>query len=154
VEPAFQRVISIDVRRQPIEQVIEEIRRKTGAKILVDPRLDLKITITLRDLPWRDIIHVLAKLYKLEIQEKDGAYSVAGKPKTNIQFVDADLPTALLLLAQKSGKNVIIAPEVTGKINLHLKDVSYHDALKVIARNAGHKLSSESNKTVSIKNRR
>jgi type IV pilus assembly protein PilQ len=49
-----------------------------------------------------------------------------------VQFKDADLKEALLLLAAQTGANVTILPDVTGKITVSLADVTLEDALNAI----------------------
>ncbi|MDF1664494.1 MAG: hypothetical protein P1V97_22215 [Planctomycetota bacterium] len=149
--PRFKRVISIDVVDTLLSEVIADIREQTGAEIYVDPRVDRKITMTLRDLPWRDIVRVIARVYKLELKVKSkDKFVFYSKPKTNIEFADANLRTALLMLAKKSGQNIIIAPEVQGKVSARLEQVSAADALRALAKNAGHEVVSADVKTSSI----
>lgn len=149
--PRYKRVISIDVVDTLLSEVIADIREQTGAEILVDPRVDRKITLTLRDLPWRDIVRVIARVYNLELKVKSkDKFVFYSRPKTNIEFADANLRTALLMLAKKSGQNIIIAPEVQGKVSARLEQVSAADALRALAKNAGHEVVSGSPETSSI----
>jgi type II secretory pathway component GspD/PulD (secretin) len=143
VEPKYRTEISIDAENLPIHDVLAEIREKTGAAVFADPRVKVKVTLALRDLPWRSIVQVIAALYKLEMKERDGRLLFSAPPRTSMEFVDADLQTTLLLLAKKSGKNIIIAPEVQGRVNARLKGVRPEDALKAIARNAGYEVVGE-----------
>lgn len=149
--PRYQRVISVDVVDTLLSEVIAEIREKTGAEIYVDPRVDRKITITLRDLPWRDIVRVIARIYKLELEVKErDKFVFHSRPKTSIEFADANLRTALLMLAKKSGQNIIIAPEVKGKVSARLEQVSPSDALRALAKNAGYEVVSANKKGSAI----
>lgn len=149
--PRFNQVISVDVVDTLLSEVIADICEKTGAEILVDPKVDRKISVTLRDLPWRDVVRVIARLYKLELKVKSkDKFVFFSRPKTNIEFADANLRTALLMLAKKSGQNIIIAPEVQGKVSARLKQVSAADALQAIAKNAGHEVVSSNSNTSAI----
>ena len=149
--PKYQRVISVDVVDTLLSEVMAEIREKTGAEIYVDPRVDRKITITLRDLPWRDIVRVIARIYKLELKIKErDKFVFHSRPKTSIEFADANLRTALLMLAKKSGQNIIIAPEVKGKVSARLEQVSPSDALRALAKNAGYEVVSGNKKGSAI----
>jgi type IV pilus assembly protein PilQ len=49
-----------------------------------------------------------------------------------VQFRDADLKEALLLLAAQAGVDISILPEVTGKVTVSLTDVTFDDTLHVI----------------------
>lgn len=149
--PKYQRVISVDVVDTLLSEVMAEIREKTGAEIYVDPRVDRKITITLRDLPWRDIVRVIARIYKLDLKVKErDKFVFHSRPKTSIEFADANLKTALLMLAKKSGQNIIIAPEVKGKVSARLEQISASDALRALAKNGGYEVVSTNKKGSAI----
>ena len=52
-------------------------------------------------------------------------------------FQDADIRNVLKVLAFKSGVNIVAAPDVTGVVNIQLKDVPWQKALGVILSTYG-----------------
>lgn len=55
-----------------------------------------------------------------------------------ISYLDADLPNVLRTLATKAGMNLIVGDEVTGKLTITFKGLSYSDALKAIVASKGY----------------
>jgi type IV pilus assembly protein PilQ len=56
----------------------------------------------------------------------------------SLDFQDADIRNVLKVLAFKSGVNIVAAPEVTGVVNIELKDVPWQKALDVILSTYGY----------------
>jgi type IV pilus assembly protein PilQ len=57
--------------------------------------------------------------------------------KINIDFQDADLVHIFRLIADISGYNIVVSPDVKGKFSMKLIDVPWDQALDVILRNYG-----------------
>ncbi len=55
-----------------------------------------------------------------------------------MDFQDADIRNVLKVLAFKSGVNIVAAPDVTGVVNIELKDVPWQKALDVILSTYGY----------------
>jgi type IV pilus assembly protein PilQ len=56
----------------------------------------------------------------------------------SLDFQDADIRSVLKVLAFKSGVNIVAAPDVTGVVNIELKDVPWQKALDVILSTYGY----------------
>ena len=56
----------------------------------------------------------------------------------SLDFQDADIRNVLKVLAFKSGVNIVAAPDVTGVVNIQLKDVPWQKALNVILSTYGY----------------
>ncbi len=56
----------------------------------------------------------------------------------SLDFQDADIRNVLKVLAFKSGVNIVAAPDVTGIVNIELKDVPWQKALDVILSTYGY----------------
>jgi len=56
----------------------------------------------------------------------------------SLNFQDADIRNVLKVLAFKSGVNIVAAPDVTGVVNIELKDVPWQKALDVILSTYGY----------------
>lgn len=134
---ASQR-IHVDVDRVDLALVMERIGRQVGRNILVDPTVQETVTVSLRDIPWREAVDVIARMTRCEVEERTGGILVLTQPpKVTIQFTDANVRTVLQLLAAYSGKNIIISPNVRGEITLDLKEVHWLRALHAIVKTVG-----------------
>lgn len=54
--------------------------------------------------------------------------------RISFDFVDADLKNVIKILAEVSGKNIIISEDVKGKITIKLENISWDQALDVILK--------------------
>jgi len=133
----YKRNIDVNVEDADIREVMDEIGRRVGRNIIVEPDIHEKVTISLRQIPWLDAVNVIAKLTKCEVELKGSIYVLSQPPKVTIQFTDANVRTVLQLLAAYSGKNIIIAPEVHGEITLDLHEVHWLKALHAIVKTVG-----------------
>jgi len=57
--------------------------------------------------------------------------------KISIDFQDADLVHVFRLIADISGYNIVVSPDVKGKFSLRLTDIPWDQALDIILRNYG-----------------
>jgi len=55
-----------------------------------------------------------------------------------ISYIEADIQNVLRTLAAKASVNLILGDEVTGKVTVNLKGVSYEDAMQLIAESKGY----------------
>lgn len=134
---ASQR-IHVDVDNVDLQEVMERIGRQVGRNILVDPSVQEIVSVSLRDIPWREAVDVIARMTRCEVEERAGGILVLTQPpKVTIQFTDANVRTVLQLLAAYSGKNIIISPRVTGTVTLDLKEVHWLRALHAIVKTVG-----------------
>lgn len=134
---ASQR-IHVDVESVDLQEVMERIGRQVGRNILVDPSVQETVTVSLRDIPWREAVDVIARMTRCEVEERAGGILVLTQPpKVTIQFTDANVRTVLQLLAAYSGKNIIISPRVDGRVTLDLKEVHWLRALHAIVKTVG-----------------
>jgi type IV pilus assembly protein PilQ len=130
--------INVDVENVDLADVMERIGRQVGRNILVDPTVQETVTVSLRDIPWREAVDVIARMTRCEVEERPGGILVLTQPpKVTIQFTDANVRTVLQLLAAYSGKNIIISPRVTGTVTLDLKEVHWLRALHAIVKTVG-----------------
>ena len=66
------------------------------------------------------------------------AQPLSGSGNVSLDFRDADVRNVLQVLALKSGINIVASPEVTGAVNIQLKDVPWQQALEVILSTLGY----------------
>ena len=57
--------------------------------------------------------------------------------RTRYHFDDMPVRSALQLLAEEGGVNLVVSDSVTGTVSLHLEDVTWEQALAVVVRLKG-----------------
>jgi len=77
-------------------------------------------------------------LFLLFVFLSSSAIIFAENSKINLNFKDADIRVVLESLAEKSGVNIVAAPEVTGLVSVKLSDVDWETALDVITQTYGY----------------
>ncbi len=69
-----------------------------------------------------------------------------------ISYIEADIQSVLRTLAAKAGVNLILGEEVTGKVTVNLKGVSYEEAMRLIVESKGYAYVKDKN-VVRVKSR-
>jgi type IV pilus assembly protein PilQ len=69
-----------------------------------------------------------------------------------IEYSGADIQNVLRTLASKAGVNMMLGDDVIGKVTVHLENISYVDAMKLIAESKGYAFVQEKN-VIKIKSR-
>lgn len=64
--------INVDLEQVELSEVMEQIGRRVGVTILVDAKVQERVTVTLRDIGWRDAVDVIAKMTRTEVEERPG----------------------------------------------------------------------------------
>lgn len=57
-------------------------------------------------------------------------------PKVSFDFVDADVRNVLRILTDISGKNLVVADDVKGKVTMKLDNIPWIEALDVVVRSS------------------
>jgi type IV pilus secretin PilQ/predicted competence protein len=71
-------------------------------------------------------------------QAPSPAAQAPGAPRLlSLDFKDADVINVLRILAAESGRNIVIGPDVKGKISLSLRNVTWEQALDTVLETAG-----------------
>src|SRR5437773_695766 len=66
----LKREIDVSVEEADLRDVMDEIGRRVGRNIIVEPDIHEKVTISLRKIPWRDAVEVIAKMTKCEVEQR------------------------------------------------------------------------------------
>ena len=141
---SHQQRISVDFVETPLKRVIELIAKQTNKNIVLDRGIEEAVTIKLTDAPWLDAIKVIADRADCMVElVGENIYRVRKPPRITMEFRDADLKAAIDILAAQAGANVIIAEDVTGKVNLRLKNVPWKQALEQVVKTANYAIVEE-----------
>src|SRR5579883_1179273 len=103
--------------------------------IFVDSALAAeKVTITLRQIPWRDAASVIAKLCRAELEGfGEGSLLVRAERRATVQLANTPVREVLAAIGRSAGKNVIAAPDLLDPITVSL-DMSWERAVESVVR--------------------
>lgn len=142
-------LIDIEVVNVELPRAIAIIAQQAKQNILVSPEIKEKVTIKLKQLAWRDAVELIAKLTHCEVESPaPNVLMLTQPPKVTIQFNDANIRTVLQLLAAYSGKNIIIANDISGSVTVDFKETRWDVALDALVR--VNKLHAQQNKDIVI----
>ena len=158
-EPPTRR--SYNFQDIDIRQALTALAQDQEINLIVSPDVTGKITVHLHQLTLEEAIRGITMAGGFTFRKQDDSYyvykpkdirdpqsdtgiiraPVAGYPdgptKLIYNFQDLDIRQAFSALAREQGINVIIAPEVTGKITVHLNQVTLEEAIRSIALAGG-----------------
>ncbi|MDZ4771677.1 MAG: hypothetical protein SGI72_00945 [Planctomycetota bacterium] len=151
--PAFAQAPSLDARvnlrivDKTLEDVVTYLRERSGANIVViDPGpdskrpaiSDMKISLDLSDVSWRDALDIMAEKVHGTVEERSGGVLVVTSPPTvSIQLENVDIRQVIETIAKSANANVVVGKEVTGSVSVRFNDVPWRDALDVTAKTLG-----------------
>ena len=137
-----EEVISLDVRDKPFSEIIAGIVEQTGKNVYYDDEIkDIFITIRLVNIPWRQVLEIIAKKYNCLVEEvQENVLKVSKPPTVTMEFEGADIRDIINQIATIANRNIVVAEAVKGAISLRLKNVPWQDALEAIIKTRGYVL--------------
>jgi len=153
--------VTLTYRDRRLGDVLSELAEKAGISIVVESgRIakleDLKvpsdrlIDVDLRDVPWDDALDVLVQKAGLEKELIGDNLYIVRRPHVNYAFSDAPIRQVLELIAKLSGSNIVISPEIDGKVTMKFSEVPWIDALDVVVTSLGYTWRQESPNTILV----
>ncbi|NOZ23610.1 MAG: hypothetical protein GXP25_21245 [Planctomycetes bacterium] len=130
--------ISIDFKDEPLENVVDTISRMVGVNVVLAPGIDERLTLRLVNVHYERVLNEIASRCNLIVQkEAENLIRLANPPRVTITFQNADITTAIDMLARQADVNIVVAQEVTGKVNMRLKNIPWREALQTVVKTAG-----------------
>jgi type II secretory pathway component HofQ len=122
---AAQRVIpAITVEDADLREVMDQIGRQVGTNIIVEPDIHEKVTISLRGIPWRDAVAVIARMCGCQIDAR-GDQIVVEQAGGGVRFVGKfEYRDYLVVTLGYRGFHVVCAPDVTGTAPDNFRGIS------------------------------
>jgi hypothetical protein len=136
--------VNLDVNGVDLADICDQLGRQVKRNILVDPNVDERVTISLRDLPWNDAITALCRVTRCEAEMRPGGIVLLSQPP-RVTFAVRNAPAKALygLLASYSGKNISIGEDVRGEITANATRIHWLQLLEGLAAIYGHKIDRE-----------
>lgn len=130
--------LTLRLKDRDLRDVVQSIRRKTNANIIMEPGIEELVTIDLQDVHWRQALTLVAEQAGCVVNEADGSVlKVEKPPRVYFAFEDTDIKKVIDTIAKISGANIVVAPEVQGSITVRLKNIPWRDALDAVVKTLG-----------------
>jgi hypothetical protein len=136
--PLKGKRLNVDVDGVALSDVMQAIGRQAGVNLVVSPQVKSVLTVSLRDIPWREAVDVIAKMTRCEVREGPGGILFLEQPaRITLDLDKTPIAVVCQLIAKSSGANVVLGPGVAGSVSLDIKELHWQQALKLAARSAG-----------------
>jgi type IV pilus assembly protein PilQ len=130
--------LTLRLKDRDLRDVVQSIRRKTNANIIMAPGIEESVTIDLHDVNWRQALSLVAEQAGCIVTEGDaGVLKIEKPPRVYFAFENTDIQKVIDTIAKISGANIVVAPEVKGTITVRLKDIPWRDALDATVKTLG-----------------
>ena len=130
--------LTLRLKDRDLREVVESIRRKTNANIIMEPGIEEPVTIDLQDIHWRLALNLVAEQAGCIVTEGEaGVLRIEKPPRVYFAFEDTDIAKVIDTIAKISGANIVVAPEVKGTISVRLKNIPWRDALDAAVKTLG-----------------
>lgn len=132
-------VLSVDFRDANIQDVATFISIKAGANIVVEKGVTGLVNIRLSDVPWLEALTFAAKQVGCTVgRDENGVYLISTPHFSfTTKAEGVSLKQVISLLAQQSGQNIVVSPDVEAVVHFTLRDVPWQIALATIVKTAG-----------------
>lgn len=130
--------LTLKLKDRDLRDVVQSIRKKANANIIMDPGIEAAVTIDLQDVHWRQALSLVAEQAGCIVTEGEGGLlQVEKPPRVYFAFENTDIQKVVDTIAKISGANIVVAPEVKGTITVRLKNIPWRDALDSVVKTLG-----------------
>lgn len=133
---------TFDVIDQPIDKVLEYVRRASGTNIVVaQEAMNDRVTLAVRSMGWRSTLEEIAKRSGCTVEEMADYLRVEKPPRVSFSFEQADISKVIRTIAALSSANIVADPDdVKGVVTVNLIDVPWKKALASIVGSKGYQV--------------
>lgn len=130
--------IGVDAESETLDLVLARIGRAAGVPVVVEPEVQEGLTISLREVPWRDAVEVIARMVRCEVVDLPGGGALLRRPVlVDLEVVESDVREVLQLIGRVAGRSVLLSHDVRGLVSARFVGSPWRDALATIAKAAG-----------------
>lgn len=139
VTPGADGALALIAHEVELAEVLEAIGKAVGRNLLVDPSVQQDVDLELQEpRAWREIVDLLARTYGCQVDERPGGILVLSRPAlVTLECRDRDVREAIQEVARRAGANVIIAPELQGRVTTTIKEVHWLRVLYALVKACG-----------------
>ena len=153
-DAATRPVRIVNVRGADLRDVLRAIGAEAGLNLVVDDRIDRRVTVSLEDVSAVAAVEFLAREYGLVVTQRGAlirvrlpdpppapplAVSVRGDA-LSVDLDVADVREVARRLTEASGANVVLAPGTSGTVSAYLEDVPFETGLVTLFESNGYVL--------------
>lgn len=140
---SLETVITLDYRDTNLREVLDYVARKSRRTIVIEPDVDETITISLIEVPWRKALDIICQQAGVFYRADGNTFTIYKPPHVTMNLRDADIRMVIELISKLSNANIIVAENVQGNVNVHLKDIPWDIALDNVVKTANFTLVKE-----------
>ena len=131
--------VSVDFKKATMQEVADYMSVKAGLNIVVEKGVAGEVTVKLSDVPWLEALTLAAKQVGCTVEKGDNGIYLVKTPHFSFttKAEGVSLKQVISLLAQQSGQNIVVAPDVDAVIHFTLQDVPWQTALDTVVKTAG-----------------
>ncbi|MFY9344169.1 MAG: hypothetical protein WAT39_16885 [Planctomycetota bacterium] len=129
--------LTLKLKDRDLRDVVNSIKRKANANIIMDAGIEGVVTIDLQDVHWRQALTLVAEQAGCVVSEVEGVLKVEKPPRVYFAFENTDIQKVIDTIAKISGANIVVAPDVQGTITVRLKNIPWRDALDAAVKTLG-----------------
>lgn len=135
ITPSHTKRIDFHAQGEPLSKAITALNDITGAKILVDPKISAKITGSLKNVPWFEVLQFIAFQAQCElIPVGDQLWKITKPATIDLASKEENLSNMLMLLAEMADFSLVSSSEILQeKVSLQLENISWFEALETLA---------------------
>ncbi|MEW6027500.1 MAG: secretin N-terminal domain-containing protein [Planctomycetota bacterium] len=145
--------ITVEWVEKPLRSALEAIGDVGNVNIVIDTQIsnEDKVTVTFRNLEWRQALEETTNLAKCILEEAGpSVFRVTKPPTINMDLRNAPLDEVIRQIAKMAGVNIIMTDDIKGSITMMLTDVPWLEALQSIIKTTGFSLVQEKHNVVRI----
>lgn len=140
---AVESVFDLDFKNADIQDVFRSLASQERVSLYVDSDISGKVTISLNKVTFIEALTILTKNNNLTFTKTDNVYYIKPlqDPILNVQFSNGKLyleakriklSTVLESISQKSGANLVPAPELQEKVSIVIGPAPLKDAIQAL----------------------
>jgi hypothetical protein len=131
-------LVWIEAEAVALADVIDQLGRVVERNILVDPSVDEPLTVSLRGVPLRDALDVLARAARCQLEERPGGiFLFTQPPRGTLEAADCPATPWFQLLAAAGGFGTILDGSGLDPVTVNLSSVEYEVAARLTAAPLG-----------------
>lgn len=125
----------------PLKEVLKYIQDQLGPGVNITAVKELeevKVEKFLTGVGWKNALEDIAEYVGGQLTyPSDNWVKIVPMPRVTLNMQETDLGLVLQELATLSGKNIVVGPEVKGKVSVSLKNVSWKTAFHTVVKTMG-----------------
>src|SRR5579883_816437 len=131
--------LALNAEDKDLREVMDEISKRVGIDIIVEPDVDAKVSISTGELWWRDALDAAARKAECEVEDRHGTLVVTRSPK--ITFCDLEncsVGEAMAQIGTYVGKPVVFDADFQARCPaLDISNVNWWKAVEAICKESG-----------------